>query len=115
MITLTINGKEVSVEVIGGFRVDVEVNPEEISLCYHNCDEINRTKNQIQNKRFYFKGKNELFIFDNISIEKDLLCVQYSDKTSQNISIILVHILQITGITITHLIRSHLQYFLRTT
>ena len=70
-------------DYIGGFRVDVEVNPEEISLCYHNCDEINRTKNQIQNKRFYFKGKNELFIFDNISIEKDLLCVQYSDKTSQ--------------------------------
>ena len=70
-------------DYIGGFRVDVEVNPDEISLCYHNCDEINRTKNQIQNKRFYFKGKNELFIFDNISIEKDLLCVQYSDKTSQ--------------------------------
>lgn len=70
-------------DYIGGFRVDVEVNPEEISLCYHNFDEINRTKNQIQNKRFYFKGKNELFIFDNISIEKDLLCVQYSDKISQ--------------------------------
>ena len=70
-------------DYIGGFRVDVEVNPEEISLCYHNFDEINRTKNQIQNKRFYFKGKNELFIFDNISIEKDLLCVKYSDKTSQ--------------------------------
>lgn len=68
---------------IGGFRVDVEVYPEEINLCYHDCDEINRIKNQMQNKRFYFKGENKLYTFDNISLEKDWVHVQYCDETFQ--------------------------------
>lgn len=68
---------------IGGFRVDVEVNPEEINICYHDNDKINQLRNRMQNKCFYLKGGNELYTFDNISIEKELLCVQYYDKTFQ--------------------------------
>ena len=66
---------------IGGFRVDVEVNPEEINLCYHDCDKINQLQNRMQNKCFYLKGRNELYTFDDINIENDLLSIQYYDNT----------------------------------
>lgn len=66
---------------IGGFRVDVEVNPEEINLCYHDYDKINQLQNRMQNKCFYLKGRNELYTFDDINIENDLLSIQYYDNT----------------------------------
>ena len=70
-------------DYIRGFRVDVEVNPEEINIYYHDYDKIYQLRNRMQNKCFYLKGRNELYTFDDISIEKDLLCIQYYDKTFQ--------------------------------
>ena len=59
---------------------DIDVKPQEINLCYHDCGKIAQLNNQMKHKHFYFKSENTLYTFDSITVEKELLCIKYHDN-----------------------------------